>query len=50
MDEATKIAADESLDGYQLSLAGIIYKFFENKIQMGQGWTDELAEELRKSI
>ncbi len=50
MNEAMKIVGNESLDGYQRSLAGMIYKCFEKKIQMGQGWTDELAEELHKPI
>ncbi len=36
MDEALKTAANESLEGYQRSLAGMIYKFFEKKIQTGQ--------------
>ena len=37
MDECVRIANDTTLDGYQRSLAAAIYKFFEKKIQLGQG-------------
>ena len=37
MDECVRIANDQSLDGYQRSLAAAIYRFFEKKIQTGQG-------------
>ncbi len=43
MDEALKMSGNESLDGYQRSLTGMIHKFFEKKIQVRQGWLDELA-------
>ena len=50
MDRALHIAKDTSIDGYQRSLASMIYKFFAKKIQMGQGWKESLAEELHKPI
>ena len=51
MDRAIQIAQDESIDGYQRSLSAMVYKFFEKKIQMGQGtWNEDLAEELHKPV
>jgi transposase InsO family protein len=50
MDQALNIANDQNIDGYQRSLAGMVYNFFNKKIQMGQGWNDELAEELHKPV
>ena len=37
MDACREIANDTKIDGYQRSLATAIHKFFEKKIQMGQG-------------
>ena len=37
MEECLRIANDPTLDGYQRTLAGAIHKFFEKKIQLGQG-------------
>ena len=51
MDGAFKIASDESKSGYERALASMIYKFFDKKIQMGQGVKEEiLADELHKQI
>ena len=51
MEQAIHIARDEGVVGYQRALAAMVYKFFEKKIQMGQGnWNEELAEELHKQV
>lgn len=50
MDQAIGVANNESIDGYQRALAAMVYKFFEKKIQMGQGWNETLAEELHKPV
>ena len=51
MDGAFQIASDESKNGYERMLASMIYKFFDKKIQMGQGVKeDTLADELHKPI
>src|SRR5277367_2626019 len=53
MDEAFIIANDHSKDGYQRALASLVYKFFEKKIQWGQGIQEEreiLAQELHRPI
>ena len=51
MEQSIHIARDESIDGYQRALAAMIYKFFEKKIQMGQGtWNEMLADELHKPV
>jgi hypothetical protein len=50
MEQAIHIANDENIDGYQRALAAMVYKFFEKKIQMGQGAMEELAEELHKPV
>ncbi len=51
MDQAIGVANDENIDGYQRALAAMVYKFFEKKIQMGQGsWNEILAEELHKPV
>jgi len=53
MDEAFIIANDQSKDGYERALASLVYKFFEKKIQMGQGLVEDraiLAEELHRTI
>ena len=39
MQSSLKIAQNESLDAYQRALAAAIYKFFDHKIQLGQGLT-----------
>ena len=51
-DKAFTIAQDQSKDGYQRSLATMVYKFFDKKVQ-GTGLSstnDELANELHKRI
>ena len=51
MDGAFQIASDESKNGYERMLASMIYKFFDKKIQMGQGVKEDiLADELHKPI
>jgi hypothetical protein len=51
MDQAIIIAKDETKDGYQRALAAMVYKFFEKKIQLGQGkWNEILANELHKPV
>ena len=42
MDGAFQIASDEYKNGYERGLAAMIYKFFDRKIQMGQGVKEEL--------
>jgi len=51
MDGAYEIASDQSKNGYERMLASMVYKFFEKKIQLGQGINDDiLADELHKPI
>ena len=51
MDGAFAIASDQSKNGYERMLASMIYKFFDKKIQMGQGAKEDiLADELHKPI
>ena len=51
MDGALSIASDQSKNGYERMLASMIYKFFDKKIQMGQGVKEDiLADELHKPI
>ena len=51
MDGAYDIASDQSKNGYERMLASMVYKFFEKKIQLGQGINDDiLADELHKPI
>ena len=51
MDGAYQIASDGSKNGYERALAAMIYKFFDKKIQIGQGIKDDiLADELHKQI
>jgi transposase InsO family protein len=57
MKHAINIANDESIDGYQRSLAAMVYAFFKKKIQMGQGTSQsqsqslsQLADELHKPV
>jgi transposase InsO family protein len=51
MDGAYEIVSDQSRNGYERMLASMIYKFFEKKIQLGQGIQDDiLVEELHKPI
>ena len=47
--QALRIANDENIDGYQRALAGMVYNFFNKKIQMGQGF-EQLADELHKPV
>ena len=51
-DKAFAIAQDQSKDGYQRSLATMVYKFFDRKVQ-GSGLNstnEDLANELHKRI
>ena len=49
-NKAFKIALDPKVDGYQRSLAAIVYKFFNERTK-GSGVNSEiLAEELHKPI
>ena len=51
-DKAYQIAQDVSKDGYQRSLASMVYKFFDKKVK-GSGFTDtniQLADELHRKI
>ena len=51
-DKAFAIAQDQSKDGYQRSLASMVYKFFDKKVQ-GTGLSstnEDLANELHKRI
>ena len=49
-NKALKIATDPKVNGYQRSLAAMVYKFFNERIKGSDIENKQLAEELHKLI
>ena len=49
-DRAYEIARDREYDGYQRTLAGMLYKFFDKKTGSGMSLNEQLSKELHKPV
>ena len=49
-DRACEIAKNRKYDGYQRTLASMVYKFFDKKAGVGVSVIEQLADELHKPV